>query len=100
AREAAELVAKNGARAVAFRADVAKAAELDRAVDGAVAALGPLEMMVNNAGILDGYFNVDETDEAVWRRVIDIDLTGGFLGCKRAFPEMLPRGAGRVVNIG
>ena len=46
--------------------------------------LGPLEIMVNNAGILDGYFNVDEMDEAVWRRVIDIDLTGVFLGCKRA----------------
>src|SRR3989441_5463945 len=75
ARQTAELVAKNGARSVAFRADVSRAAELDRAVDAAVAALGPLEMMVNNAGILDGYFNVDETDEAVWRRVIDIDLT-------------------------
>ncbi len=99
ARETAELVTKNGARAVAFRADVARAAELDRAVEGAVAALGPLEMMVNNAGILDGYFNVDETDEAVWRRVIDIDLTGVFLGCKRALREMLPRGRGRIVNM-
>ena len=55
--------------------------------------------MVNNAGILDGYFNVDETDEAVWRRVIDIDLTGVFLGCKRAIAEMLPRGRGRIVNM-
>ncbi len=99
ARETAELVTKNGAKAAAFRADVSRAAELDRAVDGAVAALGPLEMMINNAGILDGYFNVDETDEAVWRRVIDIDLTGVFLGCKRALREMLPRGRGRIVNM-
>jgi NAD(P)-dependent dehydrogenase (short-subunit alcohol dehydrogenase family) len=99
ARETAALVTKNGAKAAAFRADVSRAAELDRAVDGAVAALGPLEIMVNNAGILDGYFNVDETDEAVWRRVIDIDLTGVFLGCKRALREMLPRGRGRIVNM-
>jgi NAD(P)-dependent dehydrogenase (short-subunit alcohol dehydrogenase family) len=55
--------------------------------------------MINNAGILDGYFNVDEVDEAVWRRVIDIDLTGVFLGCKRALTEMLPRGSGRIVNM-
>ena len=55
--------------------------------------------MVNNAGILDGYFNVDEMDEALWRRVIDIDLTGVFLGCKRALAEMLPRGRGRIVNM-
>jgi NAD(P)-dependent dehydrogenase (short-subunit alcohol dehydrogenase family) len=37
--------------------------------------------------------------EAVWRRVIDIDLTGVFLGCKRAVREMLPRGRGRIVNM-
>ena len=65
----------------------------------AIRALGPLEIMVNNAGILDGYFNVDEMDEALWRRVIDIDLTGVFLGCKRALAEMLPRGRGRIVNM-
>jgi NAD(P)-dependent dehydrogenase (short-subunit alcohol dehydrogenase family) len=99
ARETAELVTKVGGRAVAFRADVSRAAELDRAVEGAVAALGPLEIMVNNAGILDGYFDVDETDEAVWRRVLDIDLTGVFLGCKRALREMLPRQRGRIVNM-
>jgi NAD(P)-dependent dehydrogenase (short-subunit alcohol dehydrogenase family) len=55
--------------------------------------------MVNNAGILDGYFNVDETDEDLWRRVIDIDLTSVFLGCKRALQEMLPRGQGRIINM-
>jgi NAD(P)-dependent dehydrogenase (short-subunit alcohol dehydrogenase family) len=99
AQQTAELIGKAGGRAAAFRADVSRAAELDRAVDGAVAALGPLEIMVNNAGILDGYFDVDETDEAVWRRVLDIDLTGVFLGCKRALREMLPRRRGRIVNM-
>src|SRR5256712_8955985 len=72
---------------------------MDRAVAAAVKGLGPLDVMVNNAGILDGYFNVDETDEAVWRRVIDIDLTGVFLGSKRALADMLPRGRGRIVNM-
>src|SRR5947199_4551019 len=99
AEETASLIAKAGGRAKAFKADTSKAADLDRAVGGAIKALGPLEIMVNNAGILDGYFNVDETDEAVWRRVIDIDLTGVFLGCKRALAEMLPRGRGRIVNM-
>jgi len=55
--------------------------------------------MVNNAGILDGYFDVDEIDERLWRRVIDIDLTGVFLGCRRALAEMLPRRRGRIVNM-
>jgi NAD(P)-dependent dehydrogenase (short-subunit alcohol dehydrogenase family) len=99
ARETVKLIEKDGGKGAAFAADTSRAADLDRAVDGAVKALGPLDIMVNNAGILDGYFNVDELDEAVWRRVLDIDLTGVFLGCKRAVREMLPRGRGRIVNM-
>jgi NAD(P)-dependent dehydrogenase (short-subunit alcohol dehydrogenase family) len=49
--------------------------------------------------VLDGYFDADEMAESVWRRVIDIDLTGVFLGCKRALAEMLPRRRGRIVNM-
>jgi NAD(P)-dependent dehydrogenase (short-subunit alcohol dehydrogenase family) len=99
ARDTAQLIVKAGGRAVSARADVSQAADLDRTVAGAVEELGALEIMVNNAGILDGYFNVDEMDERVWRRVMDIDLTGVFLGCKRALQEMLPRGRGRIINM-
>jgi NAD(P)-dependent dehydrogenase (short-subunit alcohol dehydrogenase family) len=96
AEETARLI---GPSARAFRADTSKAAELNAALTDAVAALGPLAVMVNNAGILDGYFDVDEMDEALWRRVIDIDLTGTFLGSRRALAEMLPRGRGSIVNM-
>jgi NAD(P)-dependent dehydrogenase (short-subunit alcohol dehydrogenase family) len=99
AREAAREIAGAGGRAVGYAADVSRAADLDRAVGAAIGALGPLEVMVNNAGILDGYFDVHEMDEALWRKVIDIDLTGVFLGCKRALAEFLPRGRGRIVNM-
>jgi NAD(P)-dependent dehydrogenase (short-subunit alcohol dehydrogenase family) len=99
AEETARMIAAAGGRAAAFQADTSVAADIDRAVTGAVSRLGSLEIMVNNAGILDGYFDVDEMTEAVWRRVIDIDLTGVFLGCKRAVREMLPRGRGRIVNM-
>jgi NAD(P)-dependent dehydrogenase (short-subunit alcohol dehydrogenase family) len=99
AMETAQLVTTAGGRATGYRVDVSQAGELDAAITAAVRNLGPLEIMVNNAGILDGYFNVDEMDEDVWRRVIDIDLTGIFLGCKRALKEMLPRARGRIVNM-
>jgi NAD(P)-dependent dehydrogenase (short-subunit alcohol dehydrogenase family) len=99
AEETCLMIEGAGGRAKAFRADTTRSSELDAAVTGAVQALGPLEIMVNNAGVLDGYLNVDETDEEVWRRVIEIDLTGVFLGCKRALREMLPRGRGRIINM-
>jgi NAD(P)-dependent dehydrogenase (short-subunit alcohol dehydrogenase family) len=99
AKETAELIAAAGGRAASYRADVSRSADFDEAVTAAIGDLGPLEIMVNNAGVLDGYFNIDEMDEAVWRRVIDIDLTSVFLGCKRALKEMLPRGRGRIVNM-
>jgi NAD(P)-dependent dehydrogenase (short-subunit alcohol dehydrogenase family) len=85
--------------AKAYRADVSNAAEAEAAVSAAIAELGALEVLVNNAGILDGYFNVDEMDPAVWRKVIDVDLTGVFLMSKRALREMLPRGRGRIINM-
>jgi len=99
AQETARAIGAAGGRALGYGADVADAKALDRAVSAAIRDLGALEMMFNNAGILDGYFNVDEVDEAAWRRVIDIDLTGVFLACKRALAEMLPAGRGRIVNM-
>jgi len=99
ATETVELITQAGGRAASYQADVSRAAEIDRAVTAAIGDLGPLHIMVNNAGILDGYFNVDETEEDLWRRVIDIDLTSVFLGCKRALKEMLPRGSGRIINM-
>lgn len=99
AQETVQLITQAGGRAASYGADVSHASDVDHAVGAAITDLGPLDIMVNNAGILDGYFNVDEMDERVWRRVIDIDLTGVFLGCKRALKEMLPRGRGRIINM-
>ena len=94
AATAAQIPGANG-----YRVDVSVARQVDAAVGAAVRDLGPLEVLVNNAGILDGYFNADEMDEAVWRKVIDIDLTGTFLVAKRALAEMLPRSRGRIINM-
>jgi 3-oxoacyl-[acyl-carrier protein] reductase len=99
AQETAGLVKDAGGHGAGYGADVSSAKSLDAAVSAAIGELGALVMMFNNAGILDGYFDVDEVAEATWRRVIDIDLTGVFLCCKRGLAEMLPAGRGRIVNM-
>ena len=97
--ETVRLIRDKGGRAAFARADVSRWADVDHAVTEGVRALGPLGIMVNAAGILDGYQPIEDMTPAVWERVVAIDLTGTFFGCKRALAEMLPRQAGRVINM-
>jgi len=97
--EAAAAVRGAGGKALTIAGDVSRWPDVDRAVGETVRSLGPLGIMVNAAGILDGYQPADEMAPSVWERVLAIDLTGTFHGCKRALAEMLPRRAGRIVNI-
>jgi NAD(P)-dependent dehydrogenase (short-subunit alcohol dehydrogenase family) len=97
--ETVAAVAAAGGEAVFLQADVSRWEDVDRAVTRAVAALGPLGIMVNAAGVLDGYAPADEMTPALWERVIAINLTGTFLGCKRALAELVPAGRGRIVNV-
>ena len=92
-------IAAKGGRATFVQGDVGRWDDVDRAVAAAVRELGPLGIMVNAAGVLDGYARADEIGPALWERVIGINLTGTFYGCKRALTEMLPVGRGRIVNI-
>jgi NAD(P)-dependent dehydrogenase (short-subunit alcohol dehydrogenase family) len=98
-KQTAAAITDDGGRAMFIEADVSRWADVDGAFGTAVAELGPLGIVVNAAGILDGYAPADEMSPALWERVVAIDLSGTFYGCKRALAEMLPRGAGRVVNI-
>jgi len=98
-REAAHAIQAAGGRAVFLEGDVSRWVDVDRAVTQAVRILGPLGIMVNAAGILDGYTPADQMTPAVWERVVAIDLTGTFWGCKRALADLLTAGRGRIVNI-
>ena len=92
-------IASKGGRATFVQGDVSRWDDVDRAVAAAVRELGPLGIMVNAAGILDGYESAEGMTPALWERVIGINLTGSFYGSKRALAEMLPRGRGRIINI-
>ncbi|MFJ4029934.1 SDR family NAD(P)-dependent oxidoreductase [Paenarthrobacter sp. NPDC089989] len=58
-----------------------------------------LDVFVNNAGLFDGYAGIDDTTHELWQRIIDVNLTGYFNGCKAARKALKPQG-GRIVNIG
>jgi 3-oxoacyl-[acyl-carrier protein] reductase len=96
---AAARLAKHGGDVLPLAGDVATAAGVSRLVDGAVQRWGRLDVMVNNAGTSMIGPSV-ELAEADWRRTIDLNLTGAFLGCQAAARVMLPRRAGSIINIG
>jgi 3-oxoacyl-[acyl-carrier protein] reductase len=61
---------------------------------------GRLDVLVSAAGIFDGYAGVTETSPELWRKVLDINLTGCFLGTKVASELMISQGSGRIISIG
>jgi NADP-dependent 3-hydroxy acid dehydrogenase YdfG len=93
-RAASEL----GASTVALALDVTDRASFSACLDDAEAQLGPVDVLVNNAGIMPiGPFL--EEDDATAARTIDINVHGVILGMKLVLPRMLGRGRGHVVNI-
>jgi 3-hydroxybutyrate dehydrogenase len=91
-------VAKAGGRAIAATADVAKPDEVRDAFREAHAALGPVDILVNGAGVAPSAPLVRTSDE-LWRQVIETNLSGVFYATREALPTMMARGFGRVINI-
>lgn len=99
--EAASLVqaiVALGGKAAAIGADVSDAADVQRLVDEALAAFGSIEVLVNNAGIIQEKAFLDTT-EADWDRMLGTDLKSVFLMCRAVLPGMVARGSGAIVNI-
>jgi 3-oxoacyl-[acyl-carrier protein] reductase len=95
-----EAVAKTlGPRARALVADVTRSAEVDRAVATAHAWVDRLDIVVNNAGITGRSYPIWELNDDDWQQVLAVDLTSVFYVCRAAVKLMLPRAAGRIVNI-
>jgi NAD(P)-dependent dehydrogenase (short-subunit alcohol dehydrogenase family) len=99
ARSVADEIARQGGKATVVAADVSRWEDVDRVVAEATRALGPLGIMVNAAGILDGYTPAHEMSPILWSKVIAINLSGTFFGCKRALEDMVPAGRGRIINL-
>ena len=97
-RETQRLVEDAGGRAIFAPTDVSKAAAVEHLVRETMTAFGALHVLISNAGVFshdDG--PVTTIDEAVFDRVLDVNLRGMFLCCKYAFPEIVRSGGGAAV---
>lgn len=98
-RETVELIAQAGGSAMYLSTDVSRWEDVDRLVAVTEENYGPLDILANCAGVFDGYAGCEETTEALWDRVIGINLRGAFLMCKRALQSMAQRGRGSIINV-
>jgi NAD(P)-dependent dehydrogenase (short-subunit alcohol dehydrogenase family) len=98
AREVAAEIEEDGSRALALRADVTVAADVDAMVRAAEDAFGPVDVLVNNAYSCDGD-NVVLMEEATWDRDVAGVLKSAFLCSRRVLRSMIERHSGVIVNV-
>lgn len=101
-RVAACATTEAGARAAdpayAFACDVADRESVRRGIEGVLARLGRVDVVVNNAGIAGNNSLAPDDDDALWHRIVDVNLHGTYYVSKAALPH-LPEGEGRIINI-
>jgi 3alpha(or 20beta)-hydroxysteroid dehydrogenase len=97
-KEGQSLVDELGSRAIFSRLDVTSEADWAATVTAAENAFGPVSVLVNNAGIVH-FARIADTEPADWSRVIEINLTGTYLGIRALASSMRKAGGGAIVNI-
>lgn len=94
----ANSISDNGYKAVSFKMDITKAAEVNSVVQKVIEQLGKIDILVNNAGVCYLVPFVDMTDE-LRDKTFDINLKGAFIVTKAVLPGMIERKYGRIINL-
>ncbi len=94
----AEMLAREGVVS-SHLVELTDDAAVDASARATIAQHGRIDVLINNAGITGGNGATWELAPAIWRRVLDVNLTGAFLTARAIVPHMIERGYGRIVNV-
>ena len=97
-KDVATQINTAGGEAIAVQADISEPAQVDALLKAANQAFGPVQILVNNAGI-GGGSRIANHDIADWEQVMAVNLRGPFLLCRAVLPEMQQQKAGHIINI-
>ena len=87
-----------GGQALFVEMDVSSQADWDRTIETAISNFGKINILVNNAGIIERD-SLEETTEETWDKIMAVNAKGVFLGAKAVIPHMRAAGGGSIVNI-
>jgi len=96
--ETADLVRAAGGELLEVQGNIAAQADAEKLIDSAVGAHGRIDVLCNNAGVMDLNQGVAELDDAVWERVISVNVNGPMYATRRTVPIMISQGGGSIVN--
>ncbi|MFC2968402.1 SDR family oxidoreductase [Acidimangrovimonas pyrenivorans] len=93
------LAAEIGPAAMALPCDIADAGALAGTIARLEAAFGPVDVLINNAGVIEPIAPLAKADPEAWGKAIDINLKGVFHGMRAVMPGMLARKAGTIITV-
>ena len=97
--EISRIASEIGARAISIPCDVSDYEQVKAAITQTIAAFGQLDVLINNAGVVEPIGHLQDTDPVAWGKVIDINLKGVMYGLHAAMPGMIAQGGGTIINI-
>lgn len=96
----ADLTAEIGPQAMAVPCDVSRFWEVQKAVEACVQTFGSIDVLINNAALLEPIAHLSEADPEAWGHLIDVNVKGVFNGMRAAMPVMIENGGGTILTIG
>jgi NAD(P)-dependent dehydrogenase (short-subunit alcohol dehydrogenase family) len=95
----AQAIRQNGGRAIALAGDVTDRQAVEHTIARAEAELGPIDLLINNAGMLRALGVVADVDADDWWREVEVNVRGPFLYARAVLPGMIARRCGRIINV-
>jgi 3-oxoacyl-[acyl-carrier protein] reductase len=95
---AAETAEQIGANAASFGVDVTSAEQVERMLQAAVDRFGKLDALFNNAGVPQSFTPLEESTDALFERIFEVNVRGVFNGCRAVIPHLKANGGGVILN--
>jgi len=99
AKAVRDIAARIGKNAIAIPCNVADYSDIEAAVRETEGSLGPVDILINNAGIVEPVSHLATSDPAAWGKVIDVNLKGVYYGMRAVMPGMIARGSGTIITV-
>jgi 3-oxoacyl-[acyl-carrier protein] reductase len=99
AEETAAAIEAAGGEALALATDVADEAAVAAMTEAALERFGRVDVLMNNAGVLDEFEPAAETSTETWNRTLGVNVFGQFFTSRALLPQMVERGAGAIINV-